>query len=454
MKPINIKGLACAMLTVAALSLQAQPALVDGVVAVVGKNIVLKSDVAQQYDSRVQQSQGNYEVTQCQVFEDLLMEKLLLHQADLDSVTVSEEEVNMNIERRINMIIQQIGSKQRLEQYYDKTVLEIKEEMAPLIRNQMIAQRMMQSINADVSVTPSEVRKFYNKIPEDSLPLINTEVEYAEIVKYPVINEEAKQEAIDRLKEIKGRIAEGSSFSTMAVLYSEDPGSAKNGGEYTGIKRGQFVKEFEAVAFNLQVGEISEPFETEYGYHIVQLQMKRGQELDLRHILIKPKISPESLQQAQQFLDSLAQEIEAGHISFSEAAKLHSDNEDTRLNGGKAINPQSGDTHWETGQLDKSVFYVLQDLSIEEVSEPVFFRTEQEKEGYRLLKLNDRTEAHVADLKTDYQRLQNAAKNEKQQEILQNWIDDKLEDTYVRVNNDYLQCNFERDWIKKSQYNQ
>lgn len=429
-----------------------QPALVDGVVAVVGRNIVLKSDLDKQYEQRKQQAGGSLNLNKCAVFEDLLMEKLLLHQAALDSIEVSEDEVAMNIQRRIDYFVQQFGSQQRMEQYYGKTLLEIKEEMSPLVKDQMLAQRMMQEINSDISITPSEVRTFYNSIPEDSIPLINTEIEYAEIVRFPIVSKEAKQDAINRLKGIKERIEKGSSFSTMAVLYSEDPGSAKKGGLYEGIKRGQFVKEFEAVAFNLEIGEISEPFETEYGFHIVQLQMKRGQELDLRHVLIKPKISAEALQDAEQFLDSVKTLIKDGKYSFAEAAEKFSDEEASRLNGGKVVNPQSSDTHWELGQLDKSIFYTVESLEPGELSDPVFFRTPDEKEGYRLIKLLSRVEAHVANLSSDYQRVQNVALANKKQEALQDWVDEKLNETFVRVNNDYLKCEFRRNWIKQSQY--
>ncbi len=436
---------------VLSLGLSAQPRLVDGVLGVVGKNIILKSDLDKALEAQKKQNPA-LKVDQCTVFEDLLLEKLLLHQAELDSVEVSDEEVQANIDRRINVFIQQIGSQQRLEQYYGKSVVEIKEEMSDLIRNQLTAQRMLQQINGDVEITPSEVREFYQAIPQDSLPLINAEVEYAEIVFFPEVSEEAKQEAIDKLKEIKGRIENGSSFSTMAVLYSEDPGSARNGGEYKGIKRGQFVKEFEAVAFNLALNEISEPFESEYGYHIVQLQRKVGQELDLRHVLIKPKISAENLENAKNKADSVRQLILDDKLSFVEAAKEFSDDEESKLNGGKAMNPQTGDSRWETGQLDKGVFYTLQNIEEGTISAPLFFTTRDEKEGYKLVKLIDRTEAHTANLKTDYQRIMQVAKGQKQQKELEKWVNDKILDTYVRVNNEYLNCSFERNWINQAQY--
>jgi len=433
------------------LSAQAQPKLIDGVIALVGKEIVLKSDLDQSVEAQKRQNPA-IEIEQCRVFEDLLMEKLLLHQAALDSVEVGEEEVQANIDRRIQVFIQQIGSKEKLEQYYGKSILEIKEEMAPLIKNQLTAQRMLQEINGDVEITPSEVREYFNSIPKDSLPLINAEVEYAEIVLYPKVSDAAKQDAIDKLKEIKGRIENGSSFSTMAVLYSEDPGSSRNGGEYKGIKRGQFVKEFEAVAFNLALNEISDPFKTEYGYHIVQVQRKIGQELDLRHILVKPKISNENLNVCKDRLDSIRNLILMDSLTFAEAAEEYSDSEDSRLNGGKVMNPQTGDSKWETGQLDKNIFYALEGIEEGTISDPVLFRTPDEKEGYKLIKLIDRSEAHVAAMATDYQRIKQIALAMKKQRELEDWTKEKITDTYVRVNNDYLQCTFERQWINNSSY--
>ena len=452
MKPIP-KTISLALLLIGffTTNLGAQGLLVDGVLAVVGKNIVLKSDLNQAVDAQRKQN-PQIEIDQCNIFEELLLEKLLLHQADLDSVEVSEDEVQANIDRRIEVFIQQIGSRQRLEQYYDKSILEIKEEMSVLIRNQMTAQRMLQTINGDIEITPSEVRLFYNAIPTDSIPLINAEIKYAEIVKFPKVSDEAKQEAIDQLTGIKDRIENGSSFSTMAVLYSDDEGSSKNGGEYKGIKRGQFVKEFEAVAFNLAINEISDPFQTEYGYHVVQLQAKRGQELDLRHVLIKPKISAENLEAAKLSMDSLRTAILAKEITFEEAAKKLSDDEATKLNGGLSVNPQTGESNWETGQLDKTIFYALESIEEGTLTTATFFRTRDEKEGYKIIKLIDRSSAHKADLGADYQRIQQVAKAEKQQEALEKWVNEKIGETYVRVNNEYLSCTFKRKWLNASQY--
>lgn len=431
--------------------MQGQP-LVDGIVAVVGKNIVMKSDIDQQLQSLRNQGNTNGEGEMCRVFEDILFEKLLLHQSEIDSVSVTPEEVDAAVSRRLNLFTNQIGSRQKLEQYYKKSSLEIKEEMRPLIKDQMRAQRMMQEITGDIKITPAEVRRFYEEIPKDSVPLIDEEVEYAEIVKYPDVSSEAEQEAIKQLNEIRQRILDGSSFSALAVLYSEDPGSARDGGKYEGIKRGQFVPEFEAVAFNLKEGEISEPFKSEFGYHIVQLLQKRGQELDLRHILVKPKITKENLDNAKTFLDSVRTLILNGEITYEDAARKFSDDEDSRYNGGIQINPQTSDSRWVAGNLKKEVFYSLESLEEGDISTPKLFREQDGKEGFRLLKLIRKIEPHRATLNRDYQRLQEMALNKKRQKQIEGWVKEKIKDTYVRVNNEYFNCDFKNEWIKKSQY--
>lgn len=446
---IRISGIFIALCFAAVLQAQPKPVVVEGIAAIVGENIVLKSDwdVQIQNVRQQRQSQGVPPSSDCEVLEDLLFEKLLIHQAEIDSIAVSEEEVESTMDRRISMLTQQIGSQRKLEEYYKKSIIEIKEEMRELVRDQLLAQRMQATITEEVEITPSEVRKFYKGIPEDSLPLINTEVELQQIVFFPKVTEEARQAAIDQLNGFRERVASGSSFSTLAVLYSEDPGSAKNGGEYTGIQRGQFVTEFEAVAFNLRNGEVSEPFETEYGYHIVQLIQKRGEELDLRHILIKPKISSQDLNLTKARLDSLREQILEDNITFDQAAYQLSEDEATRFNNGLMMNPQSGDSKWDISQLDKSLFYAIEELEPGNISEPSLMRTRDGKEGFRIMKLLNKTEPHRANLKDDYSRLQMMAMMEKKQRLMDEWVNEKVKDTAVRINKDIVDCTFNYNWI-------
>ena len=424
----------------ATLFAQAQPKTVDGVAAIVGGDIILKSEIEEQYEVFNRQNFGQ-SVTYCEVFEELLFQKLLIHHAEIDSVTVGEEEVEANMDRRIQQLIMQMGDQQKLEEFYEKSVVEIKEEMRDLIHDQLVAQRMQMTVVEGIEVTPSEVRSFYESLPSDSVPLINAEVELSQIVKYPEVSQEAEQEVIDKLLALKERIENGTSFSSMAILYSEDPGSNKKGGEYKGIQRGVFVKEFEAVAFNLRKGEISNPFKTEFGYHIVQLLEKRGEELDLRHILIKPKLSQADLQEAKNFLDSVASAINSGEMTFEEAARRFSEDENTRFNGGQMSNFQNGNNKFETSQLDRSLFGIVNNMASKEISESTFFVSDDQREAFRIIRLDEKYEPHRANLDLDFTRIKGFALQEKQARTVNEWKEEKLQETFVRVNPGYYPCD-------------
>lgn len=422
--------------------------IAEGIIGVVGENIILKTEVDGQFEAlKRQYQQQGMTITKCEVLEDLLMEKLLLHHAKVDSITVDEGEIDQNIERRIQALVAQFGGDEsKLIQYYGKSIFEIKEEMRPLMRNQMTAQRMQFSITQDVEVTPTEVQEFYNRFPQDSLPLINTEIELAQIVIYPEVDEEAEQATREKLLDIKKRIEEGRSFSTMAILYSEDPGSNKKGGLYEGIKRGQFVKEFEAIAFNLQPGEVSDPVRTVFGYHIIQLVAKRGEELDLRHILIRPDISDANLNEAKAVVDSIRSVISSGAMTFEEAVEEFSEDDATKYNSGVMMNPNTGDTKWDVSGLDQGTFYAIQDLDAGEISQSVLWRDDEQKEAFRLVKVVSRTEPHRANMVSDYGRLRSIALQEKQAKQLQEWISEKIQETYIRINHSYYDCTFKQDW--------
>ena len=419
---------------------QGQPKTVDGVVAVVGGDIILKSDIDEQYDVFNRQNFGE-NISYCGVFEELLFQKLLIHHAEIDSVTVGEDEVESNMDRRIEQLIQQMGDQKKLEEFYGKSVVEIKEEMRILIREQLTAQRMQMTVVEGIEVTPSEVREFYERLPEDSIPLINAEVELRQIVKYPEISKEAQQEVIDKLIGLKDRIENGTSFSSMAILYSEDPGSNKKGGEYKAIQRGVFVKEFEAIAFNLKKGQISDPFKTEFGYHIVQLLEKRGEELDLRHILIKPKLTQDNLQEAKAYLDSILVGISSGEMTFDEAAMKYSEDEQTKFNGGQMSNFESGNNKFEVSQLDRGLFAVINEMSEDEISAPNFYQSQDQREAFRIVRVDTKYAPHKANLDLDFTRIKGFALQEKQGRLVQEWKDEKLLETFVKVNSGYYPCD-------------
>ncbi len=420
----------------------------DGIVAVVGANIILKSEVEDRHVNYVRQGfMENTEKDKCEAFEELLFEKLMVHRAEIDSVVVSEEEVEGTIEQRMAMLTQQMGSEERVEEYYNKSMPELKEMLQPIVYESLIAQRMQQTITKNVEVTPSEVRAFYNNMSVDSIPLINEQVEISELVVYPVVDSAAKAEAIDKLNELRERIEKGSSFSSMAVLYSEDPGSAKKGGEYKGIKRGQFVKEFEAVAFNLRRGEISKPFRTEYGFHIVQLMQRRGEELDVRHILIRPKISDESLERTKSNLDSIRDLIAEGLITFEGAVERFSEDDETKFNRGLKVNPQTGDPRWEVGDLQRDLFVLVEKLDEGDLSKATFFRTRDGKEGFRIIKVHRKVEPHRANLKEDYQFIKRMASQQKTEKRMNEWVQRNIDRTYIKVNTEIYNCDFRNSWI-------
>ena len=414
-----------------------QPILADGVVAVVGNEIILQSDVSIMKETLKREGQDRSE---CEVLNELILEKLLVHHAAIDSVVVDDAEIDDNISRRLEQLIAQIGSERRLTEYYKKSVIEIKEEMRPLMRNQLTAQRMQSTITENVKVTPVEVENVIKALPLDSLPLIGTEVELAQIIINPKVSEKAQQEAIDRLEQLRTRILNGSSFATMAILYSEDPGSNRNGGEYKGIKRGQFVTEFDAVSYNLEVGEISKPFKTEFGYHIVQLQAKRGEELDLRHILVKPKLEQKDLDIAQGRLDSIRTAIKAGTLSFEAAAERFSEDEETKLNGGIMLNPNTMDVTFNLDQLDRGIFYAIQNLEVNDLSEASLVRDPQGKEYFRLIHLRNKIDPHRANLKQDLALLKQYVENQRRQQTMDAWVARKKAETALKVNGSYADC--------------
>jgi len=312
--------------------------------------------------------------------------------------------------------------------------------MRPLMKNQMISQRMQMTVAENVQISPIEVEEMIQEMPIDSLPLIGTEVELAQIVIEPKVSKEALTETIERLNTLRERILNGSSFSSMAILYSEDPGSNRNGGEYKGLKRGQFVKEFEAVAFNLRPGEVSKPFKTDYGYHIVQLQIKRGEELDLRHILIKPKVEQEDLDIAKKALDSLRLQIIDGNISFEEVARKYSSDDESKLNGGVMMNPMTTDTRWNLEDLDRSIFYAIEKIEVGDISPAALVREQDGKEIFRILQLRQRIAPHRANLDQDFSLLKNYVENQKRQEKLMDWVARKKNSTYIFIAPKYRDC--------------
>ncbi|MBQ8760856.1 MAG: peptidylprolyl isomerase [Bacteroidales bacterium] len=421
--------------------------VIDRVVAVVGQNIILQSDIEAQYmQFRLQGGiKGSASSIRCEILEDLMFQKLMLNQAEMDSITVTDEQVESEVDRLIRYFISQLGSQENLEKYYKKDMAEIKEELRRMRRDQMLQEQVQQSILANVEVTPAEVRKCYHDLPNDSIPMVNSKYEIAHLVKKPPITLDEKLEVKDRLYKMRKRILDGERFSTLALLYSEDPGSAKKGGELGFHGRGEFAPEFEAAAFNLRDGEISEVVETEFGFHIIQMIERRGEFINVRHILLTVKVSPEALQTAYDELDSIATLIHNDSLTFDEAVRQFSDEKD-KISGGLLVNPNDGSTLFDASELDQQVSVAVNRMKVGEISAPVPMKTSDNKDAYRLLYLKRKTAPHKANLKDDYTLIRDWALQKKREDIINKWIANKSQKAYIRVIDDFKDCDFMFDW--------
>ena len=434
------------------LDIKAQGKVIDRVIAVVGVNTVLQSELESQYQQIITAQEPIDDNTRCKLLEDLLYQKLLLAQAQKDSLTVTEAQVEQELDKRIRYYIHQFGTEERFVAFYGKSVDDFKNDLKDNVRDLLLAQQMQGKISSDKSVTPNDVKLYFKSIPADSIPFINSEVEVGQIEKKPRTTAEAKKEAKRKIEDIRQRIAKGeSTFPAMAALYSEDPGSSNKGGLYEHIQRGQFVPEWDAWAFKLKPNELSEVFETVYGYFIIQLIERRGDEVDARSLLISPKVEATDLLNAKLALDTIYTKLLKDSITFSEEAAKYSDDEDSKNSGGLIVNPMTGDTRFqmdELGQMDQTVAFAIDKLKVGDFTKPMPMTSKDGKQAYRIVYLKTRTSPHRANLTDDYQKIQAIALAKKQQEEIQAWIKRKSIDTYVHINDDYKNCKFNNKWIK------
>ena len=417
----------------------------DGVAAIVGEKIVLHSAIDGQVQQMKAQGYAGDEVQlKCQILEDLLYQKLLSYHAQIDSIDVSKEEILAAIDQRIQYFVSQVGSEQKLEEYFGKTIAQLREEFQSVFRDQMLAQRMEGRITADVKVTPEDVRKFYNNIPQDSLPILPAEMQISQIVVFPKVDAKEKKRLENKLIEFKTRVEKGEDFKLLATLYSDDPGSAKNGGELGFLGRGVLVPEFEAVAYRLQEGELSNIVETKFGFHLIQMIARRGEQINVRHILLKPNFSMASMNKAKSKIDSIIKLIHKDSLTFEEAAYQFSEDE-SKNNGGLIINPQTGTSSFAVEEVDPSLFFVVDQLSVGQISESVYFTSLDQRKGYRTLLLNKKTESHRANLKDDYDRIKMVAEQDLKNKVSEKWIMNKINETYILIKDNY-DCSFKNNW--------
>jgi peptidyl-prolyl cis-trans isomerase SurA len=422
----------------------------DKIAGVVGSGIILQSDIEMQYAQYLAQGGSPNPGIKCQVMQNLLTQKILAQQAVIDSVTVKEDEVDSEIDRKMRSMLQRAGGQDRLEQFLGRSVIQYKDEIRNEIRESMVADRMRGKITEKISVTPQEVENYYKKIPKDSLPSYNKEVEVGEIAFNPTLSKDEKEVYRAKAQELHDRVKKGEDFGTLARLYSQDPGSAVEGGDLGFADRSTFVKEFSAMAFKLKAGEISPVFETDFGFHFLQVIERRGEQVHVRHILIMPQITQPSLDRAKSKADSVYILLTKNkQVDFSSAAAYYSDDKETKYNGGMMLNAdnvQTRTTFIPTDKLDSQIALVVDTMKVGEISKPVLYTGQDTKKSYRLLMLKSVTDAHKANLAQDYPKLKDAAYSDKLNRTVSAWFEKKRKETFIRIDPEYQSCPQLKSW--------
>lgn len=424
--------------------------VIDKVVAVVGDNIVLKSEIEQQYANYILQGNKPNEDTKCLFLQSMLSQKLLTQQAVLDSITVTEEDIDGEVDRRMRSMVSRAGGQDRLEEFLGKSIIQYKDEIRPDIREVLVAQKMQAKITEKVEVTPLEVKRFFSAFPKDSLPEYNTEVEVGEVVVYPELNKKEKEFYKDKAEGLRLRVKQGESFSTLARLYSQDPGSAREGGELPFFDRQTMAKEFTSWAFKLKQGEMSPVFETEFGFHFLEILERRGEQVRVRHLLIIPENTPEALERARVRIDSTYQKVVSGKLDFSTAASLYSDEKETKFNGGMMLDNQNVSartTHIPTDKLDPKIFLTIDTMKVGAFSKPELFADARGKTGYRFLYLRSKVPPHKANLAQDLPKIRDAAFEDKINKTVSEWFEKRRKSIYIKIDKEYQDCAILKDWI-------
>jgi peptidyl-prolyl cis-trans isomerase SurA len=414
--------------------------VVDKIIAKVDNYIVIKSELEQAYQGAVAEGNPATDEMKCQIFNRLIMNKLMVAKAEIDSVTVTDLEVDQNTTQRMGMILQSSGNApEELERRYGKSMDQIRLELRDQIREQLLAREMTQKITKELKVTPAEVKRFFNKIPTDSLPFYSSDVQIGQIVRIAKISSQQEDEAKRRLSELRDRILAGESFNDLALKYSEDPSARQNGGEMGFVGRGAMVPQFEAMAFKLRKGEISMPFKSSFGHHIMQLIDRRGNEYNSRHILLLGNPSKEDINQAEKFLDSLRRKIVKDSIKFEYAAKQFSDDSETKGRGGYFTDPDGG-INVSLRDIDPVVYLAIDTMKLGTISKPIAYRTDDGKEGMRILYFKTKVPPHQANLKDDWHRIQSAALAEKRDKAIGKWFSKSRQDVFINIDPTYNYC--------------
>jgi len=424
---------------------------IDGLAAVVGDFIILDSDIDKTLIDLQSQGVATDNLDKCSLLGKLMEDKLYAHHAEQDSLEIDNQQIFNYVDQTIDYFVSQLGDIDKVLEFYKKEDEQtFRQELFEINKVNQLSQKMQSKIVDEIEITPEEVKQFFNNIPRYDLPIFGAELEISQIVIKPEVSEAEKKKVIDRLESIRDDVViNGSSFATKAILYSQDPGSRSTGGKYTlNRNRPQMVKEFRDVAYRLKENEVSEPFETEFGWHIVKVDRIRGQEVDVRHILLTPEISPDAMAEAKKKVDLIRKRIVDGELTFQEAAKSFSDEKSTKNNGGVLINPTTGDTRFELTKIDPVLYNQIQRLGDNEISSPLLEQDRQGNQSYKLIMVSDRFDEHVADYSKDYIKIKELALKEKQLTAIQKWMNEKIIDTYISVNDQNKQCNFANKWLK------
>ena len=426
---------------------------IDGVAAVVGDFIILDSDIDKTLIDLQSQGVSVEDFTRCSLLGKLMEDKLYAHHAEQDSLEIDSQQIYSYVDQTIDYFVNQLGNMEKVLDFYKKKDEQtFRQELYEINRINQLSERMQTTIIDEIEITPEEVKSFFENIPRYDLPIFGAELEISQIVVKPKVSQEDKDKIIQRLESIKNDVVvNGSSFATKAILYSQDPGSRSTGGKITLYRnrKNQIVKEFVDVSYRLQEGEVSDPFETDFGWHIVKVDKVRGQELDVRHILLRPEVSNEALMEAKKQIDLIRKRIVDDELTFQEAARSFSDEKTTKNNGGVLINPTTGDTRFELTKIDPVLYNQIQRLKDNEVSSPLLEKDNIGTSTYKIIKVSNRFDEHVADYSKDFLKIKELALKEKQLKTIQMWMNDKITETYISVNRDSRECNFANKWLKK-----
>jgi peptidyl-prolyl cis-trans isomerase SurA len=427
---------------------KSQSRVIDQIIAVVGDKRILYSDVEGQYYQLIAQGEKPNPDTRCEIFEHLLIQKLLLNQAQVDSIEIKESQVDAALDERMRYFVNMIGSEQKLEDYFKKSTLEIKEDFRDAIREQLLTDKMRNELTGNITVTPSEVKSFYKSLSQSEIPYIESEAEISQICIYPKYGEKAVFEMREKLLALRQRILDGENFATLAVLYSEDPGTATRGGDVGWSSKGELDPEYAKAAFALKKGSVSKIVESSFGYHIIQCVDRTEDRVQTRHILMKPKLTPQEEKEAFARMDSILILIKSDSLTFENAAMMYSEDKDSRINGGQMVNPKGG-ARWKTDELDSRDYSVIKNMNEGEISAPFETVDPKGKPVVKVLMLKKRTDPHVANPEDDFNKLKEMAAQKKQTDIVNKWVEEKIQTTFIRIDPEYRNCKFTvKGWLK------